>query len=72
MENPGGIPAQPDGPAVRMDYQKIITVGMNPSNPDYELQAIMTANTPPGTSWKTKTYRQPQFAQQRTREIWRS
>ena len=50
---------QLDGPAVRMDYQKIITVGVNPRIQDYELQAIMTANTPPGTSWKTKMYDNP-------------
>ena len=63
---------QLDGPAVRMDYQKIITAGVSPQIQDYELQAIMAANTPPGTSWKPKMYRQPEFAQQRTREIWRS
>jgi hypothetical protein len=50
---------QLDGPAVRMDYQKIITAGMNPRIQDYELQAIMTANTPLGTSWKTKMYDNP-------------
>ena len=50
---------QLDGPAVRMDYQKIITVGVNSAIQDYELQAIMTANTPLGTSWKPKIYDNP-------------
>jgi hypothetical protein len=47
---------QLDGPAVRLDYQKIITAGVNSRIQDYELQAIMAANTPPGMSWKTKMY----------------
>jgi hypothetical protein len=34
---------QLDGPAVRMDYQKIVTTGVNPTIQDYELRAIMTA-----------------------------
>lgn len=50
---------QLDGPAVRMDYQKIITAGVNPRIQEDELQAIMTANTPLGTSWKTKMYDNP-------------
>ena len=50
---------QLDGPAVRMDYQKIITAGVSPQIQDYELQAIMAANTPSGTSWKTKMYDNP-------------
>ena len=50
---------QLDGPAVRMDYQKIITAGVSPQIQDYELQAIMAANTPPGTSWKPKMYDNP-------------
>jgi hypothetical protein len=37
---------QLDGPAVRMDYQKILSAGVNPVIQDYELQAIMNANTP--------------------------
>jgi len=51
--------AELNGPALRMDYQKIITAGMNPAIQEYELQAIMTANTPPRTSWKTKMYDNP-------------
>src|SRR5947207_6142085 len=38
---------QLDSPAVRMDYQKILTAGVDPVIKDYELQAIMTANTTP-------------------------
>ncbi len=49
----------PDGPAVRMEYSKIIKAGVNPTIQDYELQAIMTANTPPGTSWKEIMYNNP-------------
>lgn len=36
---------QLDGPAVRMDYSKL---GPDVMIKDYELQAIMAANTPPG------------------------
>jgi len=50
---------QLDGPAVRMDYQKIITTGVNPTIQDYELQAIMTANTLSGTSWAPMAYDNP-------------
>ena len=45
-----------DGPAVRMDYSKIIKAGVNATIQDYELQAIMAANTPPGTTWKEIMY----------------
>jgi hypothetical protein len=50
---------QLDGPAVRMEYSKIITAGVNPTIQDYELQAIMTANTPSGTTWKEIAYNNP-------------
>jgi hypothetical protein len=50
---------QVDGPAVRVEYQKIISPGVNPSVQDYELQAIMTANTPAGMSWKQIAYNNP-------------
>ena len=46
----------PDGPAVRMDYSKIIKAGVNGTIQNYELQAIMAANTPPGTTWKEIMY----------------
>lgn len=49
----------PDGPAVRMEYSKIIKAGVNAVIQDYELQAIMTANTAPGTTWKEITYNNP-------------
>jgi hypothetical protein len=49
----------PDGPAVRMEYSKIIKAGVNAVIQDYELQAIMTANTTPGTTWKEITYDNP-------------
>jgi hypothetical protein len=50
---------QLDGPAVRMDYQKILTTGVNPTIQDYELQAIMTANTPAGITWTPMAYDNP-------------
>ena len=49
----------PDGPAVRMEYSKIIKTGVGPTIQDYELQAIMTANTPSGTTWKEIAYNNP-------------
>ena len=50
----------PDGPAVRMEYSKIITAGVNAVIQDYELQAIMTANTAPGITWKEIMYNNPE------------
>jgi hypothetical protein len=47
---------QLDGPAVRMEYSKI---GPAVQIKDYELEAIMTANTPPGTTWKQIAYNNP-------------
>jgi hypothetical protein len=47
---------QLDGPAVRMDYSKL---GPDVMIKDYELQAIMTANTPPGSTWKQIAYKNP-------------
>ena len=49
----------PDGRAVRMEYSKIITAGVNALIQDYELQAIVTANTPPGATWKQTMYNNP-------------
>lgn len=49
----------PEGPAVRMEYSKIIKGGVNAVIQDYEVQAIMTANTPPGTTWKEIMYDNP-------------
>src|SRR5712692_11672410 len=39
---------QLDGPAVRVEYSKMPVAGGSPLVRDYELQAIMTANTPAG------------------------
>ncbi|HEY4283722.1 MAG TPA: hypothetical protein VGM62_11725, partial [Chthoniobacterales bacterium] len=50
---------QLDGPAIRMDYQKILTTGVNPVIQDYELDAIMKANAPSGTSWSPMRYDNP-------------
>ena len=50
---------QLDGPCVRMDYQKILSAGVNPTIRDYESQAIMTANTPAGMSWTPMAYNNP-------------
>jgi len=50
---------QLDGPAIRMDFQKLSAAGVSPVIQDYELQAIITANTPPGTTWKQVAYNNP-------------
>jgi FAD/FMN-containing dehydrogenase len=50
---------QLDGPAVRMDYSKIPAAGTSSTIKDYELQAIMTANTPAGMAWKQISYDNP-------------
>ena len=42
-----------------MEYSKIIKAGINPTVQDYELQAIMTANTLAGTTWKQIAYNNP-------------
>jgi hypothetical protein len=47
---------QLDGPAVRMDYSKL---GSDVVIKDYELQAIMTANTPAGMTWARMAYDNP-------------
>jgi hypothetical protein len=52
---------QLDGPAVRMEYSKTAKTG-DMTIKDYELQAIMTANTPAGTSWKQIAYNNPDSA----------
>src|SRR5256886_11877462 len=49
---------QLDGPAVRMDYSKIPN-GQDIRIQEYELEAIMTANTPAGTTWKPTMYNNP-------------
>ena len=50
---------QLDGPAVRMDFQKLGGTGSSILIQDYELQAIVNANTPPGMSWKPMLYDNP-------------
>jgi hypothetical protein len=47
---------QLDGPAVRMEYSKIPKAGDSLTVRDYELQAIITANTAPGATWKQIPY----------------
>ena len=47
---------QLDGPAVRIEYSKL---GASPHVQDYELQAIMTANTPAGMTWTSIAYDNP-------------
>jgi hypothetical protein len=49
---------QLDGPAVRMDFSKLCN-GQNIQIQDYELQALVTANTPAGMSWKRIMYDSP-------------
>ncbi|MDQ3199135.1 MAG: hypothetical protein M3Q46_08120 [Verrucomicrobiota bacterium] len=50
---------QLDGPAVRMDYQKLSGASNSIQIQDYELQAIAGANTPPGMSWNRTAYDNP-------------
>lgn len=47
---------QLDGPAVRMDYSKL---GPDIMIKDYEVQAIMTANTATGMTWAPMAYDNP-------------
>jgi len=47
---------QLDGPAVRMDFQKF---GPDVLIKDYELEAIMKANTPTGMTWAPMAYDNP-------------
>jgi hypothetical protein len=49
---------QLDGPAVRMDFQKLGGSGISPAIQDYELQAIASANTAE-MSWKKVMYNNP-------------
>jgi hypothetical protein len=62
----------PDGPAVRMEYSKIIKTGINATIQDYELQAIMTANTAPGTTWKQIAYNNPDSSNKGLSKIFES
>lgn len=50
---------QLDGPAVRMDFQKMSGAATGIVIQDYELQAIATANTPTGMSWSKMAYDNP-------------
>lgn len=50
---------QLDGPAMRMDYQKIPAGGVSPMIQDYELASIMKANAPAGTTWTPMRYDNP-------------
>jgi hypothetical protein len=42
-----------------MEYSKIPKPDLRPTIQDYELQAIVTANTPAGTTWKKIPYTNP-------------
>lgn len=50
---------QLDGPAVRMDFQKLSGAASGITIQDYELQAIMTANAPAGMTWSPMAYDNP-------------
>jgi hypothetical protein len=50
---------QLDGPAVRMDFQKLSRAASGIIIKDYELEAIRTANTPAGMTWKQIIYNDP-------------
>jgi hypothetical protein len=64
--------ADANGPAVRMEYSKFIRAGVGPTIQDYELQAIMTANTPSGTTWKQIAYNNPDSPNQGLSKIFES
>jgi hypothetical protein len=53
---------EPERRALRMEYSKIIKTGVGPTIQDYELQAIMNANTLAGTTWKQIAYNNPDSA----------
>ena len=50
---------QLDGPAVRMDFQKLSGAPSGITIKDYELEAIATANTPAGMIWSPMAYDNP-------------
>lgn len=50
---------QIDGPAVRMDFTKLPQTESNATIKDYEIEAIMTGNTPAGMTWKQIVYNNP-------------
>jgi hypothetical protein len=50
---------QLDGPAVRMDFQKLSGAASGITIQDYELQALATASTPADMSWKRIMYDNP-------------
>ncbi len=50
---------QLDSPAVRMDYQKILGPGVPAKIEEYELKAIMDAQSGPGYTWKSIAYKNP-------------
>jgi hypothetical protein len=50
---------QLDGPAVRMDFQKLSGAASGITIQDYELEAIAAANTPAGMTWKQALYDNP-------------
>ena len=56
---------QVDGPAVRVEYSKILKGGVNARVEDYELQAVMTANAPAGYVWKEIAYNNPDLPNKR-------
>ena len=49
----------PEGPAVRMEYSKTIKAGVNATIQDYELHAIIAANTPPRGNVERNHVQQP-------------
>src|SRR5947207_9016849 len=53
---------QLDGPAVRMDFQKLGGAASGITIKDYELEAIAFANTPTGMTWKQILYNNPETA----------
>jgi len=47
------------GPAIRVEYQKIITPGSSAIIQDYEAEAVLKAETPDGMTWRPVLYDNP-------------
>lgn len=48
-----------DGPALRMDFSKMLKTGVSQVIKDFEIEAILKAETPQGMTWKPVGYDNP-------------
>jgi hypothetical protein len=56
-------------PAVRTDFQKLSGAASGLAIKDYELEAIRTANTPAGMTWKQALYDNPDSPNKRLAKV---